>query len=203
MTLKKGSLIFTSAQGGGLISRGIKWSTRKWFEPPTKASHTAIVVEPSKHVMDTLIVEQTFPEIGVTALGKYGDVPWWCFEGKYLTDDNRVALAEAACKASGAYGVGKIGLFLADSLLSKSLSLVPAIAGLALGKRWSWDIRLFSRLDFTKTYVCSQFVGKLYHDVLNMDFGRDWKVSTPDDQMDYCESSTAWSLAASNETSYL
>lgn len=59
--LKPADVVFTQADGGGLISKIILWGTRTWNEPRSRASHVALVAIPEADVTLTNLIEQTWP----------------------------------------------------------------------------------------------------------------------------------------------
>lgn len=195
-----GDLVFTSAQGGGFFSRQIQFWTRTWFEPPTRASHVAVVVEPSEVLADTLIVEQTWPRIRRTVLGTYAESGFYVFRDLRLMPEDRAAIAANALRAAAdseaddrvgehTYGVGKILLFLADAAIGKVISFPWVVLGLCLGRRWKgYEPVILRRIDLTGTVVCSQFAARLWWDPpVEIHLGDHWVSRSPDDLSDYFE----------------
>lgn len=188
MKLRPGDIVFTEAQGGGFVSRMITWWTRTWFEPPTRASHVAVVVEPSEYLEDTLLVEQTWPRIGRTSLGKYlTSSGVYIYRDRQLDEEVSGNIAKSALKSRGRYGWTKIILFLLDAIVGKIISLPVVLLGFLFGRRWKGiEPAIFSHINLTGTVVCSQFVAKLFWDQ-GYHFGRHYNQHTPDSLMDYCE----------------
>jgi hypothetical protein len=186
--LRAGDIVFTKAQGGGFISRQIQWWTRTWFEPPTLASHVAIVVKSSTRLSESIIVEQTWPRIMKSTLGKYyGKSKVYIYRDHALSDDQRRTLAEAALNARGRYGLTKVVRFLANAIIGKVISLPVVLAGLLMGRKVrGFEPPVFDWIDITGSVVCSQFIAGLWWN-LGYHFGKAWQSVTPDDLMDFCQ----------------
>lgn len=202
-----GDVLLTAAQGGGLLSSQILFWTKGWFEEPSIVSHAGVIVSPATYFNDVLLIEQTWPKLRRNALGFYleGLSDVFIFRDKRLDEAQRLAIAcvaEEALSETASYGVGKIGLFLGDAILGKTLSLPAALVARAFGKRLSnWEPRLLTRIDLTKTYVCSQFVAKLLYDVAELDYGRPWLEVNPDDLWDFVRKSGHFDLVYARTTS--
>lgn len=188
MKLAAGDIVFTSARGGGFIGKNIRWWTRTWFEPPTTTSHVAIVVKPAEHLEDCLIVEQTWPRIQLSCLGKYRAAGFEVYRDTSLPAGQLSGIASEALGARGPYGSGKILLFLLDAVLGKVLSLPVVTLGLLTGRRWrGFEPALFTQLNLSGALVCSQFVARLWWD-RGYHLGTPWYAATPDALLDYCRS---------------
>lgn len=200
--LKPGDVIFTAAQGEGLINRQVNWWTRTWGEPPSRASHVAVVLDLRDPVEDSYIIEQTFPNQQRSVLGKYwfkSDV--YIFRRRGLLESSANSIVKRAESEIGKrYGVGKILLFLADAIIGKIVSLPIYLLGKLLGRKWRGiEFPIFSRLDITKDIVCSQMVAKYYWE-RGMHFGGHWLTQNPDSMIDHCtENPELWELVTSNE----
>jgi hypothetical protein len=186
--LRAGDIVFTSAHGGGFVSRQIQWWTRTWFESRTLASHVAIVVEPSTRLQDSIIVEQTWPRIMKSTLGKYyGTSRVYVYRDCALSDNQRMTLVEAALNARGRYGLTKVFRFLANAIIGKVISLPVVLLGLLMGRKVrGFEPPVFDWIDVTGSVVCSQFIAGLWWD-LGYHFDKAWQSVTPDDLMDYCQ----------------
>lgn len=188
-SLKAGDIVFTSAQGGGFIAASIRFWTRTWFESKTFASHVAVVVEPAEQPDDVLIVEQTWPRIRMTSLGRYRHSGYRIYRDTRLSDQDRIRIREAALSARGKYGTSKIFLFLLDAFIGKVLSLPVVLAGLILGRRWKgFEPVIFSQINLSGSLVCSQFVAWLWW-MNGYHLGGPWYAMTPDALLDHVEAS--------------
>ncbi len=196
--LNLGDVISTSVNRdagwqGRFINKGIRWANQSLGEPPTLVSHTAMVYKVGQTIKDTMLLEQTYPKQRIVPLLNYQGSPVYVsrrFSLSALEAERLVTLGTA--DIGRAYGVGKIALFLADSLVGKAISLPIWGAGKLVGKNWKGvELPLFSRLDVTKDFVCSQTVAKYYWQ-LGYHLGDFWLHATPDSILDYTSSSSEW-----------
>ncbi len=219
MQLKAGDPVFTMAQpdskSGGFISRQILWWNTAWFEPETKCSHMAMIAEDSavifenddadfnyKMLANVPVIEQTSGGQRKVKLGKYLESSnVFIYHNEMVGVPDSEALTRAGLNDLGdPYGYGKILLFLLDAALGKLMSLPICLVGLLFGKRLRGiEIPIFSLLNLTGDYVCSQTIAKYYWLILGICYGEHWRGVTPDRAMDWCESNGQWTQVYSNE----
>lgn len=187
--LLPGDILFTKARAGGWISDLIGWWTRTWGEPPTRASHVALVVEPAEHTDDTLLIEQTWPRQRKAVLGTYAGADVFIYRRVGMPNSQRKSIVDQAWSDLGRrYGAGKLLLFLADAALGKIISLPIYLLGRLFGRKWRGiEMPIFTRLDITKDLVCSQTVARYYWNS-GYHFDGHWLTRNPDNMLDYCES---------------
>ena len=178
---KQAHIVLTLAQDGNFFSDIILRRTRTWPEPKSEVSHAAIIISKFKNI----IVEQTFPYIHTSDLRKYPNKK--IFAPRFLTEKKINEICNAAENAKGIYGVGRIFGFMVDSIISQIINIPIMLFSKLFKQKWRGiDLRLFSRLNITNTMVCSQFIGKLYHDAgYPLAFGKPWQDLTPDDMDDW------------------
>ena len=178
---KQAFVILTLAQDGNFFSDIILRRTRTWPEPKSEVSHGAIIVDKDGEYL----VEQTFPWIQLNLVDKYPNRK--VFKCNYLTQKKAKEICTEAKLAKGFYGVGRIFGFMADSIISQIINIPIILLSKLFKQSWKGiDLRLFSRLNITNTMVCTQFLGKLFHDAgYPMAFGKPWQDLTPDDMDDW------------------
>ncbi len=188
--LKPADVVFTQADGGGLISKIILWGTRTWNEPRSRASHVALVAIPEADVTLTNLIEQTWPRQRREHLDHYLQASSVViYRLRLINDEERYRIVKLAEADLGKpYGIGNILWFGLDALLGKILSWPVVMIGRLFGRRWrGYEPRLFSRLNLLSPIVCSQTVAKYYSDI-GFGFGNAWQTRDPDSMLDFCES---------------
>jgi len=171
--LKDADILFVHGKQS-LFSKAIKWATRRRNEKPTIATHVAMIVFYGK---EPYVIEAVW-SVTTTPYKKWkrehDNFSVW--RHKHLTDEERQKIANNALEyKNNFYGVLKIGLHLADCLLSK-----------ISGKDWF----VFRRLQLLDSYpICNWLVAYSYYDVVKYSFGRNPKFTDPDSINDYVRKS--------------
>jgi hypothetical protein len=166
--LKPAAVISTSRIREGAFGQAIRWLTKVKGEPVTEASHTAMVHHvdyPARSPSDVHIIEQTYPHVRMGTLSDFAGARYWIAQNIMLLEDERLdIIAAAESLPDKHYGLLKLPLFAIDGLIGKGMNWFRY--GI-LEKRFGvckepWRMPILSRLDFTKTLVCSQFVAWAY-----------------------------------------
>ena len=209
--LKPAAVISTSRLREALFGQLIRWSTRVKGEPRTEASHTAMVHHidyPARSPSDVHIIEQTYPHVRMGTLSDFAGARYWVAQNEMLIDAERKAIIAAAESLPDKhYGLLKLPLFMVDGLIGKGMNWFRygiLEKGFGICKE-PWRLPILSRLDFTKTLVCSQFVAWAYGQgatgtiidrtsTIRGAFGGPAVTRTPDDIDDFTRSNLGYDL---------
>lgn len=163
--LQVGDIIAT--QNSGLLSRLIRWFTRRRGQGPSWASHTAMVLTAEPAV---IIIEAQL-QVVVRALTYYERTGARLVIHRHpggLTAQERRELCLKTLDYEGRmYGFLKVAAQALDHLLG--------------------DRYVFRRLAFMDAYpICSWLVAYAYDRVLHLQFGTPPNAAAPNDILDYC-----------------
>lgn len=179
MKLLPADIVLTSAQGGGLLSRLILWGTRDPGEPPTRASHIALVSKPAAEnewARASILIESTWPRVIESRRLEYylhelqislTDGGVLIFRRKDLTMHGRIAVVEAAREHVGER-YGALGLYwqLVRAVAAKSIGYPIYWVGRLFGKRWRGpQFRSLARHNLTKPVYCSQLAALAFESI--------------------------------------
>ena len=163
-------------------------------EPPTRATHTALVVKEG-NIDSAEILEALWPRMIKTPLKNYRG-RMIVFRARKVEERKREQMVARAVsyahmsgeKKSGAvYGVLMLPLFLLDGILSKALCYLKMLyCWITASEYKSFEVRLFTRLKWGWFFVCSQAVARVYDEVADISFGYNWSRVNPDDIDDHC-----------------
>jgi len=178
-----------------LVSWLIARASRMPLEPPTRATHTALVIKGGT-LDQALILEALWPRVQIAPLSKYAGhmTAYRSLRINPLICNLMAHRAREQAKLTGGrtrgivYGLLKLPLFLFDCLLSKALCYCWfMICALVPGLRYRpFEVRLFTHINLIWIFVCSQVVARVYQEVGGVKFIYHWSRVTPDDIDDYC-----------------
>lgn len=182
-----GDVVFTQAQPGSWLGDSIRWWTRTWNEPISKASHTGVIGNLA-YPEDATIIEMTSPEgREVKLLERYGDQNIYVYRsdtemGPEIANEMRQLIGRP-------YGYTKILLHLADAALGKLISATWVLPARLFGKKLrGLEFPFLSWMSLVDAVVCSQAVARAYWNLAGIHFGGTWPSRNPDNMLDWSES---------------